>query len=321
MRLHRIAFGPVRAASRTGRGVLADETGRAIDAALGGPLPEMIGRALVEQRVAERVVAEMLETAARADGRPDGADGVAEQVLRSPVVERWVADEQAGRLAEKVADRVVRSAGFRRALAELLSSPEIHRALSQSATGFGADAAAAARGKARAADDRIEARVHGLLRRSRPARAGFAGIGTRAVALVADAALAQALFLLVAASIALVLELVGELRSGWLAGSLVGAGWLLVVAAYFVGFWGGTGQTPGLRLMRLRVVTRSGAPPSAGRALARFAGLILAIVPLCAGFLPALLDGRRRALPDLVAGTAVVYEPGPFTPAAPTASR
>jgi hypothetical protein len=46
------------------RGVLTDETERAIDAALAGPLPEMVGRAIVEQRVIERVVAEMLEASA-----------------------------------------------------------------------------------------------------------------------------------------------------------------------------------------------------------------------------------------------------------------
>ena len=309
MKFHRIALGPVRAASRTGRGVLADETERAIDAALGGPLPEMIGRALVEQRVVERVVGEMLEAAAGVDGR-DAAGGAVEQVLRSPVFERWVAGEEAGRLAEAVADRVVRSPAFKRAVAEMLSSPEVHRALSQSATGFGAEAAGAARRKARAADDRIEARAHALLRRPQPANAGFAGVGTRGVAIVLDAALAQAVFLLAAASIGLVLALVGDLRPGWLAGSLVGGGWLLVVAAYFVGFWSVTGQTPGLRVMHLRVVTRSDAPPSVARAIVRLVGLILAIVPLCAGFLPALVDRRRRALPDFLAGTAVVYEPG-----------
>jgi uncharacterized RDD family membrane protein YckC len=310
MKLHRIALGPVRAASRTGRGVLADETERAIDAALGGPLPEMIGRALVERRVAERVVSEMLDAAAHEDGHPDGTGGVAERVLRSPALERWLAGEEAARLAEAVADRVVRSAAFRRAVAEMLASPEIHRALSQSATGFGAEAAEAARRKARAADDRAEARAHALLRRPQAARPGFAGVGTRGVALVVDAALAQAGFLLAAASVGLVLALVGDLRPGWLAGSLVGGGWLLVVTAYFVGFWSTTGQTPGLRVMRLRVVTRSAAPPSVARALARLVGLILAIVPLGAGFLPALVDRRRRALPDFLAGTAVVYEPG-----------
>jgi uncharacterized RDD family membrane protein YckC len=84
------------------------------------------------------------------------------------------------------------------------------------------------------------------------------------------------------------------------------------VALYFVGFWSVTGQTPGMRLMRLRVQARSGEPPSAARSLLRLAGLILAIIPLGAGFVPVLFDRRRRALPDFVAGTTVVY--AQFTP-------
>ena len=48
--------------------------------------------------------------------------------------------------------------------------------------------------------------------------------------------------------------------------------------------------------------------PSIGRSLVRFVGLVLAIVPLFAGFLPILFTERRRGLPDLLAGTVVVYE-------------
>jgi hypothetical protein len=34
----------------------------------------------------------------------------------------------------------------------------------------------------------------------------------------------------------------------------------------------------------------------------------LAIVPLFAGYLPVLFDGRRRGLPDYLAQTEVVYD-------------
>jgi uncharacterized RDD family membrane protein YckC len=289
------------------RGVLTDETERAIDAALAGPLPEMVGRAIVEQRVIERVVAEMLAASAGREAGSDGAEGVVEQVLRNPALERWVASEEATRLAEAATQRLVHTPAFQHAVAEMLSSPEVRRALAQAAGGYGEEAAGAARGKARAADDHVEARVHRLFQRPRPAEAGFAGVVTRGVALVVDAALAQAVYLVVAASVGLVLGLADQLHSGWLTGSLAGGGWLLVVALYFVGFWSVTGQTPGMRLLRLRVQARSGEPPSAFRSLLRLAGLFLAIILLFAGFLPALFDRRRRALPDFVAGTTVVY--------------
>ena len=42
------------------------------------------------------------------------------------------------------------------------------------------------------------------------------------------------------------------------------------------------------------------------RALARFGALLLAALPLLAGFLPVLVDDRRRGLHDMLAGTVVV---------------
>ena len=294
---NRFPFGPVR-------GVLADEAERAIDAALAGPLPEIVGRALVERRVAERVVAAMLDASARQDGAGDAV----EQVLRSPALERWLASEDAARLAAVATDRVVHSDAFRRAVADLLASPEVRKALTESATGFGEEAAEAARTKARTADFRVEAWVHRLLRRARAALPGFAGVASRGLALVVDGLLAQVAFLVAAASVGLVLGLAGGLRPGWLEGTLAGGGWLLVVGAYFALFWAGTGQTPGMRLLGVRVLAPSGETPSLRRAVVRAVGLVLAIIPLGAGFLPALVDSRRRALPDYLAGTSVTYE-------------
>jgi len=76
-------------------------------------------------------------------------------------------------------------------------------------------------------------------------------------------------------------------------------------------FWSSAGQTPGMRLLRLRLRGPTGNSLSVGRSLVRFVGLLLAIVPLFAGFLPALFTERRRALPDFLAGTVVLYEDAP----------
>jgi uncharacterized RDD family membrane protein YckC len=139
------------------------------------------------------------------------------------------------------------------------------------------------------------------------ARVPYAGIATRAVALAIDVALSQAVFVVGAALLSLIASLVGQLRPEWLVAILAGAGWFLVVGAYFVGFWSVTGQTPGMRLMQARVLTAAGTPPGFWRSNVRLIGLALAIIPLFAGFLPVLVDGRRRALPDFLAGTVVVY--------------
>ena len=135
----------------------------------------------------------------------------------------------------------------------------------------------------------------------------YAGIATRAVALVIDAALSQGLFVVGAAMLGLVASLVGDIGPDWVVASLLSGGWAITMTVYFVCFWAVTGQTPGMRLMHVRVVTRHGAPPSIGRGLVRLAGLILAIIPLFAGFLPVLVDDRRRGLADMLAGTVVLY--------------
>ncbi|HYK07164.1 MAG TPA: RDD family protein [Gaiellaceae bacterium] len=138
-------------------------------------------------------------------------------------------------------------------------------------------------------------------------RVPYAGVATRAVALAADLLVIHVFILVVGALLGLVASLVGDLRPEWLVATLVGAAWGLTVTIYFVLFWSITGQTPGMRAMRLRVVTADATPPSSARALVRLVGLLLAIVPLFAGFLPVLFDSRRRALPDYLARTVVLY--------------
>jgi uncharacterized RDD family membrane protein YckC len=135
----------------------------------------------------------------------------------------------------------------------------------------------------------------------------YAGIATRGAALAIDAALSQGLFVVGAALLGLIGSLVGDLGPDWVVASLLSGGWAITMTMYFVGFWGLTGQTPGMRLMHVRVVARDGRPPSIARGLVRLGGLILAIIPLFAGFLPVLVDDRRRGLADMLAGTVVLY--------------
>ena len=56
------AMRPVRKVADAGKDVLNDEAERAIDGVMAGPLPEAVGRSVVEHRVVERVVASALET-------------------------------------------------------------------------------------------------------------------------------------------------------------------------------------------------------------------------------------------------------------------
>jgi uncharacterized RDD family membrane protein YckC len=135
----------------------------------------------------------------------------------------------------------------------------------------------------------------------------YAGIATRAVALAIDVAIAQVIVFAGGAVLALVGSLVGDVRLDTPGKILAGVAWIAVVGNYFVLFWTTAGQTPGMRLLGLRVVGPDGGHPGVGRAIVRLIGLALAIIPLFAGFLPVLVDDRRRALQDFMAGTVVVY--------------
>jgi len=141
----------------------------------------------------------------------------------------------------------------------------------------------------------------------------YAGIATRGIALAIDAAIANGLYIVGAALLGLIGSLVGDLRPQWLVALIAAIGWAIVVGGYFVLFWTTTGQTPGMRMMRLRIVTYRGERVHFVRALIRLGGLVLAIIPLFAGFLPVLVDERRRALQDFLARTVVLHvsEPVP----------
>lgn len=138
----------------------------------------------------------------------------------------------------------------------------------------------------------------------------YVGLVTRAIAFGIDAALINAVALTTTAIVALtfsILSLPHELEV--IAAAVGGVAYVLWAVAYFVTFWSAAGQTPGNRLMRIRVVPREGGRLKPRRALVRFAGLTLAAIPLFAGFLLILVDGRRRGLQDYLARTVVVEAP------------
>ena len=138
----------------------------------------------------------------------------------------------------------------------------------------------------------------------------YAGIVSRTAALAIDAGTLTIGFAVASSVFGLILSLFTavEISSP---GAVLGAAamWSVVVTTYFVLFWTLAGETPGMRLMALRVVNAAGDPPGFGKALVRFAGLVLAAIPFCAGFVPILFDERRRGLQDMLAGTVVVYAP------------
>ena len=116
--------------------------------------------------------------------------------------------------------------------------------------------------------------------------------------------------LIVGFAVALIVN-VAHLPSGWktaitVVGGVVFALWAMV---YFVAFWTTTGQTPGARIMQFRVVPTKGYELKPRRAILRAVGLVLAAIPLFAGYLPIAVGRKHRGLQDYLARTIVVDAP------------
>lgn len=139
---------------------------------------------------------------------------------------------------------------------------------------------------------------------------GYIGIVARTLAFAVDAGLIMAAAFIVEFGVALIVT-VGHLPSGWksavvVVGTIAFAFWAMV---YFVVFWTTTGQTPGARLMQFRVVPGKGDKLKPRRAAVRAIGLVLAAIPLFAGYMPIAFGRKRRGLQDYLARTIVVDAP------------
>jgi uncharacterized RDD family membrane protein YckC len=137
----------------------------------------------------------------------------------------------------------------------------------------------------------------------------YAGFVTRAIAFAIDVALIDLAAFIVALVVGLgisALEVPDVVVTITIA--IGGVAFLAWFVGYFAMFWSTTGQTPGARVMGVRVVCASGGEPVRLRAaVVRLAGVVLAAIPLFAGFLLILIDDRRRGLQDRLARTVVVY--------------
>jgi uncharacterized RDD family membrane protein YckC len=292
----------------------APQTAKAVDLVLASPLPEALGRSLAEHHVVERMVSEVLasadvERAITAALESERTSKLAEQVLSSPALARMLNEALDSKLTAELAEKLVSSPEFDRMLEQAVSSPAVRAALARQTQSLGQDTAAGLRRRAVRVDDAAERVPRRVVRKEpRAAQPAQAGIGTRGIALAIDALIAQVIFLVIAATFGLIGSLVGGPDSDSVLGALAGAAWLIVVAAYFLTFWSGAGQTPGMRLMGLRLLDTSGSPPGFWRSALRLFGLGIAIAIAFLGFVPVLVDDRRRALQDFLAGTVVYYD-------------
>lgn len=83
---------------------------------------------------------------------------------------------------------------------------------------------------------------------------------------------------------------------------------LVMAAGYFGAFWALTGQTPGQRLLKIRVVDRHGRTPHPVTVLLRLLGQAIALAPAALGWLWLAVDRENRGWHDHLARTWVVKD-------------
>jgi uncharacterized RDD family membrane protein YckC len=83
-----------------------------------------------------------------------------------------------------------------------------------------------------------------------------------------------------------------------------------VAIGYFPYFWVNGGQTPGMSIMKIKVVRDAdGGPITWGPAILRWIGFYVSHLVFYLGFIWIFIDKRRRGWMDLLGGTVVVAVP------------
>lgn len=76
--------------------------------------------------------------------------------------------------------------------------------------------------------------------------------------------------------------------------------------AYYVYFWTRSGQTPGKKIMGLKVITVNGDKLTTGKAIVRVIGYAISSIIIYLGFLWSIWDKNKQTWHDMIAGTYVV---------------
>jgi uncharacterized RDD family membrane protein YckC len=136
--------------------------------------------------------------------------------------------------------------------------------------------------------------------------ARFVGVATRSVSWVLDAIAINVIAIMTGLGAELILSIFPVSPNfAAVLKPIAGAVYIAWAALYFVTLWSWTGQTLGARVMQIRLLTATGGRVKPARALVRWVGMNLAMLPLFAGFAPILF--RRRGFPDWLARTKVIH--------------
>jgi uncharacterized RDD family membrane protein YckC len=231
--------------------------------------------------------------------------------LKSEEVEQAIIEALDSELVDRVWAELLDSDQVQLLIERIAEAPEVRAAITQQGLGLIDDIGRQLAKVARQLDDGLERFLWRLIRRKPRAESPpQAGAITRALAFAVDVLLLDAILLGISGAIALVANAFGDSGNAPTSAVVAGAGvWMITGAVYLVGFWGLSGQTPGMRFLDIRLDINGTRRIGTRKAVRRLIGLGLSALTLGLPLLGIVFSRRRRGLPDRMADTEVLYEP------------
>ncbi len=269
-----------------------------IDDAVETATEEAIVRAL-ESPAVERAIIRVLES--------EAAQDALERTLSSPAVERAAVKVLDSELVDHVWDRLLASDEAQRLIERIATAPEIRQAIASQGVGLLDDIGRQIRDLGGRFDDALERVVRKVIGRPRTEPTRNVGLVTRGLAAFLDGALLNGILLATTALLGIVISAVFTPDHVSAPAIVIGsAAWILVASAYLFTFWSLAGQTPGMRILSIRI-EKDGSRRLGGRvARRRLGGVFLSILALGIPFLAIIIRDDRRGYHDRRAGTVVV---------------
>ena len=144
--------------------------------------------------------------------------------------------------------------------------------------------------------------------RSVTSQGHYAGSVSRFLAYAIDITASSAIFALALAAISYVANVVTGHEVSWNKGNAVVAAVFVAWEFVYFGYsWAASGKTFGMAVLGIQVVMADGTAIEPRRGALRAVVFPLSFLLCGLGFLGILVQRERRALHDLIAGTAVIY--------------
>src|SRR5690349_29301 len=143
----------------------------------------------------------------------------------------------------------------------------------------------------------------------RDLRGQYSGFASRFIAFLVDCVVSIGVFMLVLAAASFAASVLTGTSIHWSRANL----WVVIAFFgweffYYAYCWTAGGKTPGMVLLGLQVVSLDGSQAGTRRGIIRTLAFPLSFILLGLGFVGILFQRDRRALHDLIADTAVIYD-------------